>query len=178
MIVSTDDLGSTALVGGSIDDVLTASNAGDTLTGNGGDDTFVLGANVLAAAIGSPSDGGDGGQGPAAATITDMDVDTESDLIQFSGTDLDAAILAANGAVTNYGSGAALNFQTYAGGTANAATNVEGTIIFDAVNSQLRIDVNGDTTWTGAEIDNNGQPNDTGDDDIIIDLTDWYHRDA
>ncbi|MBM2295078.1 hypothetical protein JQX09_24470, partial [Sulfitobacter pseudonitzschiae] len=171
LIVSTDDLGSTALVGGSIDDVLTASNAGDTLTGNGGDDTFVLGANVLAAAIGSPSDGGDGGQGPAAATITDMDVDTESDLIQFSGTDLDAAILAANGAVTNYGSGAALNFQTYAGGTANAATNVEGTIIFDAVNSQLRIDVNGDTTWTGAEIDNNGQPNDTGDDDIIIDLT-------
>ena len=30
--------------------------------------------------------------------------------------------------------------------------------------------MNGDTTWTGAEIDNNGQPNDTGDDDIIIDL--------
>ena len=170
LIVSTADLSVTSLTGGSIGDVLTASNAGDTLTGNGGDDAFVMGANVLATPIGSPSDGGDGGQGAPAATITDMNVDTESDLIQFDGADLDAAILAANGAVTDYAGGDPVNFQTYSSGTAVAATNVEGTVIYDEVNNQLRIDMNGDTTWTGAEIDNNGVVNDTGDDDIIIDL--------
>jgi Ca2+-binding RTX toxin-like protein len=175
LIISTADLASTTLVGGSVGDTLTASAAGDTLTGNDGDDTFVMSAAVLGTPIGLPSDGGDVAQGPAAATITDLDVTgtPESDLIQFSGADLDAAIFAANGAVTTYGvpGGTALNFQTYVGGTAGAATNQEGTIIFDAVNEQVRIDINGDTVWTGAEIDNNGVANDTGDDDVIIDVT-------
>ena len=169
LIVSTADLGVTSLTGGSIGDVLTASNDGDTLTGNGGDDAFVIGSGVLQ---GTPAGMGSDGSTPPnfAATITDMNVDTESDLIQFDGADLDAAILAANGAVTNYAGGDPVNFQTYSSGTAVAATNVEGTVIYDEVNNQLRIDMNGDTTWTGAEIDNNGVANDTGDDDIIIDL--------
>ncbi|WP_163852346.1 tandem-95 repeat protein [Pseudooceanicola aestuarii] len=158
LVISTDDISSTALYGGNGNDVLTASNADDTLQGNDGNDVFVVSSNVLA-----DDAGGQPGY-DTAMVITDFVAGT--DKIRIDGGDLDGVLSG-----TSYADGTDLiNFATFSSGSSTAASNVEGTIIFDEVNNQLRIDVLGNTAWTGASIDDDAFVSDTGIDDIIIDL--------
>ncbi|MER3352831.1 MAG: Ig-like domain-containing protein [Hoeflea sp. D1-CHI-28] len=130
-------------------DVLELDNLGVTAHGAGGADTFHL-DNIY-------------GGGGVIADIDDFDV-TEGDLIQLDASDVNGFIAGSN-PYSSGDDGAAVAFSTFNSGSVTAATNIEGTLIYDEVNKTLRIDYNGDTSWDGATL------TDVGGEDDIIDLT-------
>ena len=146
--VRSSEVGS-PMFGGDLDDIFQFRAVGVEATGGNGGDSFVLNSSTLYVA-GNTAD------------INDFD-SSEGDLIIFDAGDL-------NGAITGspYSSGddgGAVAFSTFNGGVVTAATNIEGTIIYDDVNKTLRIDYAGDTSWDGANL------TDTSGDDTVIDLT-------
>lgn len=171
--IKTSDDGLTAIQGNlfsapdgsQYDDILTADNAvGDSLTGHGGGDTFNI--DVAVSADGAVADGG-----TTDAFITDFD-SGEGDLIRFDASDINALDAALAGVFTPSSDGGQVAFRTFEenGNAPNdntdavAATTLAGTIIWDAVNDLLRIDVSGDTSFNGFVV------NDPNADDVVIDL--------
>lgn len=141
------------LVGQGQDDIIEFDNltAVNVATGNGGADTFALDNIYNGADVSS-----------TIATINDFDA-SEGDLIRLDASDVNDEITGIP--YSNGDDGAAVAFSTFLSGVGTAATNIEGTLIYDDVNKMLRIDYNGDTSWDGANF------TDTGDEDDIIDLT-------
>ncbi|MGI3185608.1 Ig-like domain-containing protein [Nioella aestuarii] len=138
------------MVGNVLADNIEINVAGEGATGNGGADKFIL-DNIYNAQDASG----------VIADINDFDA-SEGDLIQLDASDINGEVAGSPYAVGD--DGAAVAFVTYLNGQAEAATNQVGTLIYDSVNQQLRIDYAGDTTWNGAVV------NDPGNDDDIIDL--------
>jgi Ca2+-binding RTX toxin-like protein len=149
----TSILQTATVVGQGQDDLIEFDDtlAFNAATGNGGADTFAL-DNIY--------DGTDASS--TIATITDFDA-SEGDLIRLDASDVNDEI---TGSPYSSGDdGAAVAFSTFNSGVVTAATNIEGTLIYDDVNKTLRIDYNGDTSWDGATL------TDVGNDDDVIDLT-------
>lgn len=139
-------------------DVLELDDTGVSATGNGGADTFVItedGSNVYTAGT--------------IGDINDFDA-SEGDLIQFDASQLNAAFPGLGGAFSVGEDGDVVAFRTFVenGNGDNSdlvnATTLAGTIIYDDINKQLLIDVNGDTSFNGFAVANTA-------DDLIVDLT-------